>query len=103
MSVFLGPIIASISCPVSKEPLLTAQKVNCEHSHTISMAVAKKCFGEMNGDQCEKPGDCPISSCNGKVTKYESDLCTQEMVNGILTTYFTKQEDGRWKPKPGIW
>jgi hypothetical protein len=70
----------AICCPISLTPLFCAQITNCHHS--FSLESVQQLFGEMQAQQCSRPGPCPL--CRDKVTAYFPNHHLQSLVNTIL-------------------
>lgn len=73
-------------CPLTKKPFQAAQITNCESHHSFSLASIQQLFGDTQAETglCERPGLCPLSTCQKKVTAYWPNPGLQSLVNAAL-------------------
>jgi len=84
VSSLLKDIPAHLCDPISFEPFVNAQTLNCPGAHTYSLDSAIEIFGKMNltKNVCEKSNECP--ECRLKVTAYHPNPAFQRLVNDCL-------------------
>lgn len=88
-------------CPLTKQPFQAAQITNCESRHSFSLKPIQEIFGNTQAGTglCEKPGLCPLLSCQKKVTQYFPNPALQNLVNAVLDPQILPKEVERSEGK----
>lgn len=60
--------------------------LNCSNKDVVSRNVAHVLFGKMVGDQCQRPGSCPL--CGERVTAHHADQRQQVRVANTAIQFF---------------